>query len=218
MCETSTFANLLERKRSELFHMDKCEIGYNALFQEVFELTKYVRDNHFDVMEDTSYIKPNEYDVLLTDVNHRLIVGDVASRLDVKYLEPPTELDIEKMTVPINGILYGSNMRPMVNLVIYSKVKKLKRNVIFLIDTGSPHLYLSANALEALGFVDNLPETFSVVFNDMTFEASLSPIISSDGKVGRFKEINIIGSDFLRASRSSLIIDYKNAEVTMTFH
>lgn len=123
--------------------MDRCEIGYNALFQEVFDLTKYVRDNHFDIMEDTSYIKPNEYDVLLTDLNHRLIVGDVASRLDVKYLESSTELDIKRMTAPINGILYGSNMRPMGNLVVSSKVKKHERNVIFLIDTGSPLIFVS---------------------------------------------------------------------------
>lgn len=105
----------------------------------------------------------------------------------------------------------------MINLAISSKKNKKWINLIFLVDTGSPHLYVCEQALKALGFTGNVPKTLDAVYRDTTFSASISPKYTPDGMQGHFQDINLIGSAFLRSAHPNLIVDYRNNELTIEF-
>ena len=51
--------------------------------------------------------------------------------------------------------MYGSGLRIFVPLVV--KTKESAVNVSFLMDTGSPSIYLREETLEALGYKENIP-------------------------------------------------------------
>ena len=148
-------------------------------------------------MEPRDFIPPSTYDVLLSDIKHDDLIGPIAERLEVQYLQPTNPNTIS------SGILYGTNCRPMVSLPIASKKFQKFINVIFLVDTGSPCLYLSQQAMVALGFKDHMPQTFDVLCADMIFEAVMSP------RKGHYCDLNLIGSTFLKKARANLCINYK---------
>jgi hypothetical protein len=66
------------------------------------------------------------------------IYSSIAERLDISYLKV---CDDNLSNDSIEGILYGTNRRPMLNLVVSSRRFKKPINVIFLVDTRSPCLY-----------------------------------------------------------------------------
>ncbi len=167
-----------------------------------------------DVMEPRDYIQPSTYDVLLSDVKHDDLIGPIAQRLDVTYLSDSESTIISKTI----GILYGTNCRPIVSLSIASTKFKKFVNVIFLIDTGSPCLYICQQAMEALGFNDNITETFDITCQGMSFEAVMSPLKQRDGRDGHYSDINLIGATFLSKSRAKLSVDYKLNLVELEFN
>ena len=169
---------------------------------------------NLDIMEPRDFIPPLSYDVLLNDVKHNDLIGPVAERLGIEYLSEQSDVPCQKV---VEGILYGTNCRPMVNLVVSSKKHRKNINVIFLVDSGSPCLYLCQPAMEALGFSDHIPKTFSMVFNGTVYEAVMSPLVLEDGKGGHFSELNLIGATFLSKSKAKLLIDYSENAVTLNF-
>jgi hypothetical protein len=133
--------------------------------------------------------------------------------MEIEYLSfHGTQCTAESST---KGILFGANARPMVNLKIASTKFKKFVNIIFLVDTGSPCLYVCEKAMIALGFSDHIPMSFDVLFNNLSFEAVMSPLVMPNGEVGHYKDINLIGATFLSKARAKLIIDYKINEVIM---
>ena len=78
---------------------------------------------------------------MLSDVNHELLMSEISDRLGVTYLSPAENVPKERTLASVSGILFGANCRPMINLAISSKKYKKWINIIFLVDTGSPHLY-----------------------------------------------------------------------------
>lgn len=84
-------------------------------------------------------------------------------------------------------------------------------------DTGSPYLYISEQALEALGFTENIPKSLDVAYRDTHHIASISPKFLPDGRQGHFQDINLIGSGFLKTLSANLIVDNRNNEVTIEF-
>jgi hypothetical protein len=171
------------------------------------------------ILDLNNFIPPNTYDVLLSDVNHELLLGENSERLEISYLSPPTEEQIknELQNPIVHGILFGLNYRPIVNLIVSSHRYKKSMNIVFLVDTLCPHFYLCENALVALGFTDNLPKSFDIVFRGVSFAASISPTILDDGRIGHFHDINLIGSNFLKVAGGRLDINYPKNEVSITF-
>jgi hypothetical protein len=167
-------------------------------------------------MEPRNFIKPSSYNVILADVQHNDLVGTIATHLGVHYLGEGDENNMSLSSV--DGILYGTNCRPMVNLVIMSKRFEKPRNIIFLIDSGSPCLYICDLAMRALGFNDATPPIFHVLFGGETHEAVMSPLLQADGITqGHYRDINLIGATFLRAMRAKVILDYKNLSCQLVF-
>ena len=87
-------------------------------------------------------ISPSEYDVLITDISegdmHK--IGEV---LRVLHLSTASADPV----FPVDGIMYGQNLRIFVPLVV--KVRQTSINVNFLFDTGSPLSYLRKETFEA---------------------------------------------------------------------
>lgn len=160
------------------------------------------------LIEPRNFIPPSAYDVLLSDVHFDDLVGPIAERLEVGYLSEAIQPASQKH---VRGVLYGTNMRPMVNLVVSTKRFKKLVNVIFLVDTGSPCLYLCEQAMEALGFKDNMPETFEMMFEGVPYEAVMSP------KTGHYHDINLIGASFLSLTHACVTVDYLEKIVDVDF-
>ena len=214
----------IKAKKATFANMNPSDDNYSALSQEICFMWNLQRDKMWDssedsVLESNSFIPPSAFDVLLSDISHELLMGVISERLGVSYLTPPTEekMNDEKNNPPINGILYGLNYRPMVNLIVASKRHNKWLNIVFLVDTGSPHLYLSENALVELGFNENIQQSFHILFRGRYFEASISPKFLDDGRKAHFPDINLIGSSFLRAAECRLDINYHALEVIMNF-
>ena len=152
-----------------------------------------------------NYTPPSQYDVLLSDVGHIDLIENISQRLNVIYLSRG-EVGYLKS---VDGILYGTNARPMVNLVVSSKYHKVPINMIFMVDTCSPSLFVCDLAMKALGFTDDIPTNFDLCFGGSTHEAVR--------KEGHYKNINIIGATFLTKMRAKVTVDYKNNQVTLDF-
>lgn len=67
-----------------------------------------------------------------------------------------------------------------------------------------------------LGFTDNIPGTFDLLFRGRTYEAVMSPL-KHNGQIGHYHDINLIGATFLTDSRTKLTIDYNEKNITMEF-
>ncbi|KAJ3391662.1 hypothetical protein HDU92_008911 [Lobulomyces angularis] len=203
--------------KNQLDNTKKCDPSYNALQEKTLNMLIKLRETKSDIMdsmEPRDFIPPSSYDVLLSDVKHNDLIGPIAERLGIVYLkEVATRTDSST-----KGILYGKNAKPMVNLTIASTKHKRFINVIFLVDTGSPYLYICEKAMNALGFSDQCPETFDITFRDMTFEAVMSPLKQPNGEDGHYKDINLIGASFLSKVRAKFIVDYKINEVVLEFN
>lgn len=135
---------------------------------------------------------PDDSDVKSKDLHEK-----VSKILNVKYLSDSTqELD------EVNGILYGQSNRffGVMTMKIYDKIK----NLIFLIDTGSPRTYISKEVLNS--YLPNISKThnpFSVVLNKRHVAVNISPAGTT------FSDLNILGTDYMSIYRAKLYADFK---------
>ena len=101
------------------------------------------------------YIDSELQYLVLTDISSEVLFGELSSALDVQYLSLSRAAD-EKPPDPdlVEGLVWGVNSRLMVNLVCSIGGRASQRrtyhkyNVFFLVDTGSPFTYVSAEAME----------------------------------------------------------------------
>ncbi len=134
---------------------------------------------------------------LLEDLTHHDLVRDVSLQLEVQYLSETTGT----RPSPYRGFLWNdaATCRPMVWLPC--KLGGSTRCVIFLVDTGAPSPLLSRDAFEAFE-LDNIPPRARVSINGTTLSVGLSNNF--------FRDINILGADYLRLTQSVLTCDYNN--------
>ncbi len=135
-------------------------------------------------IDSPTYVAPDHQDLLLTDVTDAELFGNVGELLGVEYLsESPC---LPKSNV-LKGIIFGQNGRLMINLVCKRR-KTLANwvNVIFLIDTGSPHTYLAPNAIDKLSGANHICKTLNVLVHSESvyIECHLSP------QDKHFKDVN----------------------------
>ena len=89
-----------------------------------------------------SYIDPSDFDGILSDLYYDELMRDVSRELNVQYLSPAEVPDEELEGSLLNGILWGSNSRPLINLVVSSTKYNKPVNIIFIVDTACPYVYL----------------------------------------------------------------------------
>lgn len=187
------------------------------LLEEQGDPKDFVVFSYFDLCSVTStppepYVDPSHFDVLLTDMQESNLFNEIAYELGVVYLEQQTRVGDGKN--PVVGCLYGIYFRPMVNLVIESKRFKKPINVIFIVDTGAPGLFISEKALNALGITE-LPtdpkQAIKVEFGGLTHEAIMSPTDS------HYADFNLLGGAFLARLRAFVTVDYCGLTVNLEF-
>ena len=144
-------------------------------------------------------IAPNLWDIMLLDLNHTLLVEEVAAALDVEYLGR-TQVVVH---LPVVGTIYGYNNRLMVNFNCRRKSVKSCQwyNVIFLCDTASPFSFLSEQAMSKLSGGDNILPHMIADIGDITLGFYLAQPTS------HFAGVNVLGMDFLLRTDASILIN-----------
>jgi hypothetical protein len=158
---------------------------------------------------------PEKYDGLLPDITHDKLM-DVAQTLNVTYLEESQEIaHIVDGVMALRGTLYGTFLRPMVNVAIFAAKYKKPINVIFLVDTASPYVYVCESAMAALGFNDHFPGSFK-------FHIAGCPNVALQAHMSKrdshFSGINVIGQSALSKLRAKVTFDYLSDYVEMKFN
>ncbi len=146
-------------------------------------------------LEPRGYIDPKHAEnTMLLDCHEVDLKNLVSNVLDIPFLSEASELP----TWPIHGILFGEHERPFVNLIVESK--KGKVNVFFIVDTGSPHVFISQSTFIALGYSQMAPSQAELIVHGFSHPVFLS--------VNHFAEVNLIGASFLSKIRGQVQIDY----------
>jgi len=152
-------------------------------------------------MSFSDYPFPHE-DIFITDVGKEQLAYISKKFFSVDYLSSvkiPPEW-------PINGILYGDlKKRILVSMVVQRG--NLNINVPFIVDTGCPIVYISAEVYEK--FVakhpENLPDFVSLTLHGIPdVNVAISPSVS------HFAEVNILGQSFLTRDDVKFSMHRKN--------
>jgi hypothetical protein len=151
------------------------------------------------VVDTVKFLKPSDFDVLLNDINEidLYLIGEMegAQYLNVSTLQP---------VFPVEGMVMGMNKRYMVNLLARRKNTQHFRNVIFMVDTGSPYTFISKSTMEAMVGPDlNVP---SIIKLEIQGETSMICYLSPPDK--HFVDVNLLGMDFLEMKGAHLITDW----------
>ena len=159
-------------------------------------------DLHPDsIMEAIGFIDPALQDMMLSDITEEIIEADIARELGINYLSISTATP----SWPVEGIVYGENLRAMINLVVQRK--ECKVNVIFLIDTGSPHTHLTTKAFHSLGISDNILNSANLMVHGFAQAVYIS--------TGHFEDVNVLGAAYMRARGLKLVVDYESLLCTL---
>jgi hypothetical protein len=87
---------------------------------------------------DSLQLPASQFDITVPDVTSSLLHNEISKRLGVKYLEDvPISTDSE-----LQGIVWGPNCRVFVPMKMRVN-KETCKWVPFLVETGTPHTYLS---------------------------------------------------------------------------
>jgi hypothetical protein len=163
------------------------------------------------VFDPPGYINPSEQDMLFTDLTDTEL-SSIAYRLEVQPLSIADP--VQPPYFPVEGVIHGLNNRLMVNLVCKKsrhlgpkKEDSNKRsiNVVFVINTGSPCTYLSAQTMKALGDDDQS----STKIMDVTIQSGkvIECRLSPPDK--HYANVNVLGMNFLAKNSLSLAMNYR---------
>ena len=143
---------------------------------------------------------PSVSDILLTDLTEKLLYDDIAKLLGVSYLA-----DTQKpYAKEVSGIIYGKNERLLISLVV--EIKNKRKDVIFIVDTGSPFTYISRNVLDSMGYEAGGGNVVGKI-NGEKFILQISPKFTEENKTSNFHELNILGMVFLRQCLADISVN-----------
>ena len=110
----------------------------------------------------------------------------------------------------VNGVIFGPFYRIFVSLPV--KIKQQTKNVHFLLDTGSPKTYICEEVFESFKvFIANNSSSYKVLVNNKPIIAHLPPINS------HFKEVNLLGMEYLKTFDAKLIVDFESEYISISF-
>jgi hypothetical protein len=147
---------------------------------------------------------PIMLDVLLSDVTSSNDLHEkVSKKLGTRYLSDSVrELD------DIKGILFGDYQRLFGTMTL--EINRKIKNVLFLVDTGSPRTYICDEVFKSYNlFIADPDEPFPVKLN----KRRISVKVSHDN----FSELNILGTDFLHTNSARLFVDFEKKYFTVKF-
>lgn len=168
------------------------------LLNGAFAVTRF--DPASSLLIDTvKFLKPSDFDVLLNDINETDLYL-IAEMEGTPYLNVSTSQPV----FPVEGMVMGMNRRYMVNLLVRRKNTAQFRNVVFMVDTGSPYTFISKTAMEAIvGSSANIP---SIIKLEIQGYQSMICYLSPPDK--HFADVNLLGMDFLELKGAHIVTDW----------
>jgi len=138
-------------------------------------------------------------DVLLSDISE-------ADLYMIAEMEGERYLNVSggQPTFPVEGMVMGVHRRYMVNLLVRRRNAHAFKNVVFMVDTGSPYTFLSRSAMEAVvGVGNNVPAMLRAeIHGEQSIVCYLSPADKS------FADVNLLGMDFLEMKGAQMVTDW----------
>jgi hypothetical protein len=93
-------------------------------------------------IHDVGGVDPKDYDVLITDIDSEKLRSKIAEFIGIQYLAKATEADANNVVEVGYGIVYGPKYHTIYPCVVSRNGKS--HWVFFIVDTGDPLTYLSA--------------------------------------------------------------------------
>jgi hypothetical protein len=148
------------------------------------------------MIDAVDYIRPELMDIMLSDVKSEDLKTIIAEKLGVDYLSLASDDEKQKWTpLTAKGLIHGGMSRLIINLVT-RRQKNPNRfvNVIFIVDTGSPYSFVSAEAMQEIVGVEgsNLPNVINADIGGHEVSLHLSMANS------HFHDVNVLGMDALK--------------------
>ncbi len=144
------------------------------------------------------YISPKDYFIVIEEIIDKAY-EDIGYELERDRYWHLREIESWNcQSLPVRGILYGNHHRIFLPLGV--KEKEICRNVFFLLDPLSPYTYLCENTFNALEIATERRYSVHVSILD----TKISVYLSNDS----FKNINVLGYDFLRRTGLKCTLDY----------
>ena len=149
------------------------------------------------MMDAKEYVSVKQFDVLLTDLKAENITH--ITNKNVQHLS--SVIDVMPNLL---GMTFGENAWILVKAIVSCSSKqgpqKPPVNVIMLVDTGSPYVFLTKQMWNALGMkLDDLPNKQAYVkINGMQVLMHVSS--------NHFEDIDVLGSSFLKNCK--MTVDY----------
>ncbi|RPB15020.1 hypothetical protein P167DRAFT_571885 [Morchella conica CCBAS932] len=153
---------------------------------------------------------PNDYDFLITDIKHETLETTIAEELGIPYLPKATESQAKEVFQVGDGYIHGSKFRAIVPFVVGHKGEG--RWVFFMLDSGAPLTYLSAQVSaneQTFGIREGHPAP--VTIGGHPKDVYMSPSNS------HFPDVNLLGGDFCDTHGVYLGYDYVNSRVKLFF-
>ena len=157
------------------------------------------------MIDASNYVSVKQFDVLLTD----LTAEDIAAlRIEgVQHLS----LAANRGARTLKGITVGENARVLVAAVVSraARPSSVARNVIMLVDTGSPYVFLCRRTWEALGVrLEDLP-------NDQAFILINGVRVLAHVSSNHFEDIDVLGASFLQNCNLAVNYPEQTAELVV---
>lgn len=155
-----------------------------------------------DDQRDSKYISPNVYDVMLTDVN----ITDIKEYCRLFGFVYNSKSDAPSLIFPVNGIVAdGTHGRVFIPMIVHYKKSYVR--TLFLVDTGSPYVYLTRDTFDVIGITD----AFTVGVNLFVHGKSAVAFLSTK----HFSDINVIGASYFTKHSLHLSVRYDISKVTL---
>jgi len=156
-----------------------------------------------DATDAPDYIPPNAFHVTIPDVDQAQLTAVVKYEFELEdtWWDSPVT---SKPFFPMEVLIRGRYNRLYVPLIVASwRNMQAPKWVLFIIDTTSPHTYLSKATFLKLGYeADDAPR----IDTEMMIHGY--PITVAPSHSG-FAEINILGQDYLTFTKAELELYYE---------
>lgn len=148
----------------------------------------------------------NGFDHLLVDIHSKDLHEQISIRLKIQYLSDSSPSEFKEA----NGIFFGPYFRIIVSLPV--QIKQKRKNVHFIVNTGSPKTYICKEVYESFGVTISDSTVHSILLNNIFTIVHLPP---SDS---HFTDINVLGTEYLKVAHANLTIDFENEHISLFFN
>jgi hypothetical protein len=148
-----------------------------------------------ELIMSKTFISPNKYDIMLTDIKKEDL-RDYSRQFGFEYNAVSKE---KYVAFPVQGIIAeGTHSRLLIPLTVH--YKKVYVKTLFLVDTGSPYVFLSQDTFNVLGISDTITVGINLLIEGKPVVAHLS--------TNHFSDINVIGAKYLSKHSLHLSVRY----------